>query len=131
MNDRLPWDITAADADDENAAAAAAAQVVRRIIVGLLLTAAALDLTRCGLVMTAARHPAFHAQQSAGYDMGRWLCLGNLFQVSPACSPPTWPDAVSSAQMLPKEQPGRIAAVVMTAGRCPRAGSGAVGGTRR
>jgi hypothetical protein len=58
MNDRLPWDITATDADDENAAVAAAAQVVRRIIVGLLLTAAALDLTRCGLVMTAARHPA-------------------------------------------------------------------------
>jgi hypothetical protein len=58
MNDRLPWDITAADADDENAAAAAAAQVVRRLIVGLLLTAAALDLTRCGLVTTAARHPA-------------------------------------------------------------------------
>jgi hypothetical protein len=58
MNDRLPWDITAADADDDNAAAAAAAQVVRRLIVGLLLTAAALDLTRCGLVMTAARHPA-------------------------------------------------------------------------
>jgi hypothetical protein len=58
MNDWLPWDITAADADDENAAAAAAAQVVRRIIVVLLLTAAALDLTRCGLVMTAARHPA-------------------------------------------------------------------------
>jgi len=39
-------------------AAAAAAQVVRRLIVVLLLTAAALDLTRCGLVMTAARHPA-------------------------------------------------------------------------
>jgi hypothetical protein len=58
MNDRLPWDITAADADDDSAAAAAAAQVVRRLIVGLLLTAAALDLTRCGLVMTAARHPA-------------------------------------------------------------------------
>jgi hypothetical protein len=58
MNDRLPWDITAADADDGKAAAAAAAQVVRRIIAGLLLTAAALDLTRCGLVMTAARHPA-------------------------------------------------------------------------
>jgi hypothetical protein len=58
MNDRLPWDITAADADDEKAAAAAAAQVVRRLIVVLLLTAAALDLTRCGLVMTAPRHPA-------------------------------------------------------------------------
>jgi hypothetical protein len=58
MNDRLPWDVTAIEADDGKAAAAAAAQLVRRIIVMLLLTAAALDLTRCGLVMTAARHPA-------------------------------------------------------------------------
>jgi hypothetical protein len=58
MNNRLRWDVTATDADDEKVAAAAAAQVVRRLIVVLLLTAAALDLTRCGLVMTAARHPA-------------------------------------------------------------------------
>jgi hypothetical protein len=63
MNNRLPWDITAtdadadADADDGKLAAAAEARVVRRLIVVLLLTAAALDLTRCGLVMTAARHP--------------------------------------------------------------------------
>jgi hypothetical protein len=63
MNNRLPWDITATDADadaDANArkvAPAARAQVARRLIVALLLTAAALDLTRCGLVMTAARHP--------------------------------------------------------------------------
>jgi hypothetical protein len=58
VNNRLPWDITATDADDEKVAAAAAARVVRRMIVVLLLTGAALDLTRCGLVMTAARHPA-------------------------------------------------------------------------
>lgn len=58
MNNRLPWDITATDADDGKVAAASAAQVVRRLIVVLLLTAAALDLTRCGLVMTAARHSA-------------------------------------------------------------------------
>ena len=62
MDDRLPWDITAtdadADADDGKLAAAAEARVVRRLIVVLLLTAAALDLTRCGLVMAAARHPA-------------------------------------------------------------------------
>jgi hypothetical protein len=57
MGDRPPWDITATGAD-EKVAAGAAARVVRRMIVVLLLTAAALDLTRCGLVMTAARHPA-------------------------------------------------------------------------
>ena len=49
MNNRLRWDVMAANADDEKVAAAAAAQVVRRLIVVLLLTAAALDLTRCGI----------------------------------------------------------------------------------
>ena len=58
MNNRLPWDITATAADGGKVAAAGEAQVVRRLIMVLLLTAAALDLTRCGLVMTAARHPA-------------------------------------------------------------------------
>ena len=58
MNNRLRWDVMAANADDEKVAAAAAAQVVRRLIVVLLLTAAALDLTRCGLVMSSAWHPA-------------------------------------------------------------------------
>jgi hypothetical protein len=58
LSNRLPWDIAATGADDEQVPAAAAAQVVRRLVVVLLLTAAALDLTRCGLVMTAARHPA-------------------------------------------------------------------------
>jgi hypothetical protein len=58
MSGRPPWDITATGADDEKVAAGAAAQVVRRLIVVLLLTAAALDLTRCGLVISAARHAA-------------------------------------------------------------------------
>ena len=58
MNNRLPWDVTAADADGGKTAPAARAQIVRCLIVAMLLTAAALDLTRCGLVMTAARHPA-------------------------------------------------------------------------
>ncbi len=59
MNNRLPWDIAAtdADADGGKTALAAGAQVTRCLIVAMLLTAAALDLTRCGLVMTAARHP--------------------------------------------------------------------------
>jgi hypothetical protein len=33
-------------------------RAVRRLIVSILLTAATLDLTRCGLVMAAARHAA-------------------------------------------------------------------------
>ena len=57
MNKRLPWDITDADADADGTKIghATGTQVVRRLIVVMLLTAAALDLTRCGLVMTAAR----------------------------------------------------------------------------
>jgi hypothetical protein len=58
MSSRLPWDITATGADDEKMAAGTGAKFVRRLTVVLLLTAAALDLTRCCLVMTAARHPA-------------------------------------------------------------------------
>jgi hypothetical protein len=64
MNNRPPWDITAADADADADAdgtktvPATGTQIVRRLIVVMLLTAAALDLTRCGLVMMAARHPA-------------------------------------------------------------------------
>jgi hypothetical protein len=66
MNNRLPWDITAADADADadadtdgtKTAPATGTQIVRRLIVVMLLTAAALDLTRCGLVLAAARHTA-------------------------------------------------------------------------
>jgi hypothetical protein len=64
MNNRLPWDITAAapdadaDTDGTKTAPATGTQVVRRLIVVMLLTAAALDLTRCGLVLAAARHTA-------------------------------------------------------------------------
>ena len=57
-NNCLSWDITAAGADGQKTAPAALAQAGRALIVGLLLTAAALDLTRCSLVLAAARHPA-------------------------------------------------------------------------
>ena len=57
MNNCLPRDITA-DAEGGKTEPAAGTQIVRRLIVLMLLTAAALDLTRCGLVMAAARHPA-------------------------------------------------------------------------
>jgi hypothetical protein len=57
MDNRLPWDVAATDAADDRLAAGAA-QVARRLVVVSLLTAAALDLTRCGLVIMAARHPA-------------------------------------------------------------------------
>ena len=58
MNNCLPWDTTPTDPGGGKTAPAARARIVRRLIVVMLFTAAALDLTRCGLVMTAARHPA-------------------------------------------------------------------------
>jgi len=58
MVDRMPRDITAADADGEKAAPAARPRPGRHLIAVMLLTAAVLDLTRCGLVLAAARHPA-------------------------------------------------------------------------
>ena len=58
MNSRMPWDIAAAGADGEQAAPAARPRPGRHLIAVMLLTAAVLDLTRCGLVLAAARHPA-------------------------------------------------------------------------
>jgi len=58
LNNCLPWDTAATDADGGKTAPAAGTQVVRRLIVVMLFIAAALDLTRCGLVMASARCPA-------------------------------------------------------------------------
>jgi hypothetical protein len=57
MTNCLPWDGTAADADGGTAPHAGDSWPGRYLIAVMLLTAAALDLTRCGLVMAAARHP--------------------------------------------------------------------------
>jgi hypothetical protein len=57
MNNCLPPDSTT-DAGGGKTERAQGTQAVRRLIVLILLTAATLDLTRCGLVMAAARHPA-------------------------------------------------------------------------
>jgi hypothetical protein len=85
MVDLMPRDITAAGADGENAAAAARPRPGRHLIAVMLLAAAALDLTRCGLVLTAARHPAPTAGLAAaglaarGCQAGRrWAGLAAL-----------------------------------------------------
>ena len=57
MNNCLPRDSTT-DAEGGKTEPATGTQTVRRLIVLMLFTAATLDLTRCGLVMAAARHPA-------------------------------------------------------------------------
>jgi hypothetical protein len=57
MNNCLPRDSTTTDAEGGKTEPATGTQTVRRLIVLMLFTAATLDLTRCGLVMAAARHP--------------------------------------------------------------------------
>ena len=54
MDTRIRRDIT----EGEKAGPAARPRPGRHLIAVMLLTAAVLDLTRCGLVLTAARHPA-------------------------------------------------------------------------
>ncbi len=56
MNNCLPRDSTT-DAEGGKTEPATGTQAVRRLIVLMLFTSTALDLTRCGLVMAAARHP--------------------------------------------------------------------------
>jgi hypothetical protein len=58
MNDRLPLDAAAADAESRTTPPAAGSRPGRNLIAAMLLAAAALDLARCGLVMVAGRHPA-------------------------------------------------------------------------
>ena len=120
MNNRLPWDVTAFDADDDGGPPAGA-QVGRRLVVAMLLTAAALDLTRCGLVLAAARHPspaaglvtaglaaaALTAQTARGCQAGqRWagwaaLLIGAASAPQAAASgfrsPYTIPDTATAA----------------------------------
>ena len=57
MNNCLPRDSTT-DAEGGKTEPATGTQTVRRLIVLMLFTAAALDLTRCGLVLATAQHPA-------------------------------------------------------------------------
>jgi hypothetical protein len=58
MDCRLPSGLASADAAGATAAPAAGIRPGRRLTAILLLAAAALDLTRCGLVLITARHPA-------------------------------------------------------------------------
>ena len=58
MNRRLPLGSPAAGADSGTTSPAAVSRPARRLIAVMLVAAAALDLTRCGLVMVAVRHPA-------------------------------------------------------------------------
>jgi hypothetical protein len=56
MNRRLPLGSPADGADGGTTSPAAVSRSARRLIAVMLVAAAALDLTRCGLVMRAVRH---------------------------------------------------------------------------
>ena len=59
MNSHLPGEVPAADADGgTTTASAAGSRPGRRLITVMLLAAAALDLTRCGLGLATAEHAA-------------------------------------------------------------------------
>ena len=56
-NCSLPFDVAAADVNIRTTSLAAGNKPGRRLIAAMLLAAAALDLTRCGLVLMTGRHP--------------------------------------------------------------------------
>jgi hypothetical protein len=68
MTNCLRWDGTAAGAGGGTAPPAADSWPGRYLIAVMLLTAAALDVTRCGLVMEAARDPG----STAGWSPQGW-----------------------------------------------------------
>jgi hypothetical protein len=80
MNNRLSRGTAAADAD-AGPASAAGIRAGRRLIAVMLLTAAALDLTRCGLVLTTARHPA----PAAGLVVAGLVAAGLSMQTARGC----------------------------------------------
>ena len=66
MTNCLRWDGTAAAGGSGTAPPAGDSWLGRYLIAGMLLTAAALNLTRCSLVMAAARHPGPTSGPSGG-----------------------------------------------------------------
>ena len=115
MNNCLPWDITATGTDANDRKAAPAARPGRHLIAVMLLTAAALDLTRCGLLMAAARHPAsaaglvtaglaaaaLTARTALGYEAGqRWAGWAALL-IGVASAPQAAASGFRSPYMIP------------------------------
>jgi hypothetical protein len=81
-NDRAPGHGLAVRADTWSGAPTADSRAARSLIAVLLLAAAALDLTRCGLVLATARHPApatgLVAAGLAGAALSSWTARGCL-----------------------------------------------------
>jgi hypothetical protein len=82
VNGRVPGHAPAAAADAGTTASAADGRVARPLIAMLLLAAAALDLTRCGLILGTVRHPAaaagLVATGLAAAAVTGWTARGHL-----------------------------------------------------
>ena len=82
VNDRVPWRGPDAGADPGRGALTAHSRAARWLIAVLLLATAALDLTRCGMVLAAARHPAavawLVAAGLAAAALSSWTARGCL-----------------------------------------------------
>jgi hypothetical protein len=139
MNNCLPRDITATDADGGKTAPGAGARVVRRLIVAMLLTAAALDLTRCGLVMAAARHlaptaglvtaglaaAALTARTARGCQAGQHWASWAALLIGVASSPQAAASGFRSPYMIPDTATAALGillaiTILATAGRMGR-----------
>ncbi len=138
MDSCLPGDITT-DADGGKTAPAAGTQIVRHLIVAMLLTAAALDLTRCGLVMATARHPAsaaglvaaglaaatLTARTARGCQAGqRWAAWAALL-IGVASAPQAAASGFRSLYMIPDSATAALGillavTILATAGRIDR-----------
>jgi hypothetical protein len=138
MSNCLPRDITA-DAGDGKTAPAAGTQIVRHLIAVMLLTAAALDLTRCGLLMAAARHPAsaaglvtaglaaaaLTARTALGYEAGqRWAGWAALL-IGVASGPQAAASGFRSPYMMPDSATAALGillavTILATAGQADR-----------
>jgi len=142
MNNCLPWDITATDADGGRTAPGAGARVVRRLVVVMLLTAAALDLTRCGLVMAAARHlaptaglvtaglaaAALTARTAHGCQAGQHWASWAALLIGVASSPQAAASGFRSPYMIPDTATAALGillaiTILATAGRMDRRGT--------
>ena len=82
VNGPVPAQLPSAGADAGPRAPGAEGRAARRLIAALLLAAAALDLTRCGMVLAAARHPApaagLVAAALAAAALSSWTARGCL-----------------------------------------------------
>jgi hypothetical protein len=138
MNNCLPRDSTT-DAEGGKTEPATGTQTVRRLIVLMLFTATALDLTRCGLVMAAARHPAptaglvaaglaaaaLTARTARGYRAGRRWAGWAAVLIGLASAPQAAASGFRSPYLIPDTATAALGillavTILATAGRMDR-----------